>query len=71
MTMSGLPIDPPRVALLWRYLASLNAEERAALLLRLSGWFRSEPEAEFWTAVEQLTLVERAAADAGWEGGAV
>ena len=50
-----------RVERLRRYLLSLNAEERSALLLKLAGWFASETDSEFWTAVDQMTLVERAA----------
>ena len=53
----------PRVARLYAYIRSCNREEREALLLQLAGWFSGEPEAEFWTAIEQLTLLERAVED--------
>jgi hypothetical protein len=53
----------PRVARLYAYIRSCNREERSALLLQLAGWFSGEPEGEFWTAIEQLTLAERAVED--------
>jgi hypothetical protein len=53
----------PRVARLRTYINSCNREERSALLLQLAGWFAADPEAEFWTAIEQLTLAERAVED--------
>jgi hypothetical protein len=59
---SGEAADP-RVARLHAYIRSCNREERSALLLQLAGWFSGEPEGEFWTAIEQLTLAERAVED--------
>jgi len=44
-----------------KYLWGASAAERADVLCKLMGWFRSQPDAEFWTALEQMTLAERAA----------
>jgi hypothetical protein len=48
---------------LTRYVHSASEAERSALLCKLLGWFSTQPEAEFWVAVEQLTMLERAVPD--------
>jgi hypothetical protein len=51
------------------HITQMSHQERSALLTKLAGWFSPTVEAAdgrnaaFWEAVEQLTMVERAADD--------
>jgi len=67
--MANSDINAGEYEPLRQYVARMTKEERSYLLLKLAGWFcdgdgnrpRQEARREFWTAVEQLTMVERAA----------
>jgi hypothetical protein len=59
-----------------RYIIAMTKEERSSLLITLTGWFSNgpypagdyDPYQEFWCAVEQLTMVDRAAGEVEQEG---
>jgi len=63
-TRHSAPTDA-RVARLINYIHSLNAAAARRLLLRIAGWFSGLAEAEFWDAVDYLTLGERGIEEGG------